>query len=182
MGCDIHAYLEFTDFTKADGEPYWKSFTRDGGSRNYVMFGVLAGVRVPDAQLFEPKGMPTGELGYYTSDDYWTPVAPEKHPEWADGDGWVSLKNAERWVAEGSSIGESDEAGRLRRVSGPDWHSHSWLTADELAQALDHYAKVVGEYWPQDTGAPSEWAAILAAMRSFEASGDQARLVFWFDN
>lgn len=54
-------------------------------------------------------------------------------------------------------------------VSNPDWHTHSWLTADEFAVAIE------------GSGEP-EYEAILAAMRSFEAGGAQARIVFWFDN
>lgn len=181
MGCDIHTYVEFGK-SRDDGSVYWNNFTRNGGSRNYIMFGVLAGVRVSSVQLFEPKGMPEGSMGLRTSEDYWLHVAPEAHPEWADDDSWVSLDQATRWMENGSSIGEKDDSGRLRRVSGPDWHSHSWLTADELAQALDHYKSVAAKHWPDDADVPPEWAATLASMRSFEAAGQQSRLVFWFDN
>jgi hypothetical protein len=182
MGCDIHAYVEFGKQSRPDAEIYWQNFTRNSGPRNYVMFGVLAGLRVAEAQLFEPKGMPEGPLGYRTNEDYWTHVAPEAHPEWADGDDWADLESATRWVESGCSVGERDENGRLKRVSGPDWHSHSWLTADELERALDHYRSVVPKYWPDSTDAPAEWVATLAAMRAFEAAGQQTRVVFWFDN
>ncbi len=182
MGCDIHTYVEFSDGTLA-GKPFWKNFTRNGGSRNYVLFGVLAGVRCPDAQLFEPKGMPDDGMGFRTADDYWNHVAPEDHPEWADGDDWVTLAQAERWIESGYSVAERDADGRLRKVSGPDWHSHSWLTADELDQALQHYAAEVSKHWPADDGSiPAEWQAMLSAMRTFEANGSQTRIVFWFDN
>lgn len=183
MGCDIHAYVEYANVPASGRDPYWSNFTRNGGGRNYILFGVLAGVRFPQAQLYEPKGMPEGGLGFYTSDDYWTYVAPEKHPEWADThDDYTSLVNAERWVASGSSIGERDQDGRLRRVSGPDWHSHSWLTADELEAALAQYSVEAEKKWPGDSQPPSEWKAMLAGMRVFEAAGQLTRLVFWFDN
>lgn len=182
MGCDIHTYVEFGKRPAPDREVYWETFTRNGGSRNYLMFGVLAGVRVDAVKRFDPKGMPEGGLSYRTSEDYWVHVAPENHPEWADTDGWCSLESAERWVASGSSVGERDESGRLHRVSGPDWHSHSWLTADELESALHCYREAVPKYWPTETDAPAEWVAMLAAMRSFEASGYETRIIFWFDN
>lgn len=182
MGCDIHTYIEFAEPPAEGRQPYWRNFTCNGGSRNYVMFGVLAGVRMQDVQLFAPKGMPEGILGFYTDDDYWTNVAPADHPEWSDLDGFVSLEQAEEWVTQGYSVAEYDKDGRLTRVSGPDWHSHSWLAVDELAQALDRYASKVGEYWPNENGVPAEWAAMLAAMRSLEASGQLVRIVFWFDN
>jgi hypothetical protein len=174
MGCDIHTYIEYAELNPQGGESYWKNFTRDGGSRDYEMFGVLAGVRVEEAKLFDPKGMPAGPLGYQTSHDYWVQVAPEAHPEWADGDGWASLERATQWVDNGSSIGETDKSGRLHRVTGPDWHSHSWLTADELSQVLDHYLKLPVTYWP-NREIPAEWVASLAAMRAF-IDGWNARL------
>ncbi|WP_333571348.1 hypothetical protein [Sphingomonas sp.] len=182
MGCDIHAYIEFAQKPAGDDRPYWQSFTRNGGGRNYVMFGVLAGVRVPEAQLFEPKGMPEGQLSSGVSGDHWILVAPEVHPEWADDEGYCSLANAEAWVKNGYSVGENDENRRLRRVSNPDHHSHSWLTADELQQALDHYGKVIPTFWSSDHEVPAEWQEMFGAMRSFEAADCLTRLVFWFDN
>ncbi len=177
MGCDIHAYVEYSK----DGQ-YWKNLTDNAGSRNYVMFGVLAGVRVVDAQLFEPKGMPEGELGYVTSHGYWLNVAPDEHPDWADGEGWTALEKAQDWIDRGCSKPDYND-GKLRRVSHPDWHSHSWLTAAELSEAIEHYRKVVGNYWPEEAGgAPTEWVAILAAMKAIEGNGEMARVVFWFDN
>ena len=54
-------------------------------------------------------------------------------------------------------------------VSHPDWHSHTWLSADEFEKAI------------QDLG-NEKYRAALAAMRSFEADGLDARIVIWFDN
>jgi hypothetical protein len=180
MGCDIHTYVELADGTK--DKPYWRNFTRNGGERDYLMFGILAGVRVEDEQLFEPKGLPEGELGYWTEDDYWLHVAPEKNPEWADTENWISREKAEKYIGYGSKADMKD--GVLKRVSHPDYHSHSWLTADEFEQAIKRYSEVVGKYYPvgQRSEAPLEWRAMLAAMRCAEAGGDLARLVFWFDN
>lgn len=183
MGCDIHTYLEYANPPREGCEPYWQNFTTNGGSRNYLMFGVLAGVRYPEVKLFEPKGMPDGAIGYGTSGGYWTSVAPESHPDWADGDDWVSLNQAESWVKNGYSVGETDVNGRLRRVSGPDWHSHSWLTLEELRSAMGHYAAECTKKWPGEPSAPpSEWKATVAAMEAFAADGLLTRLVFWFDN
>jgi hypothetical protein len=183
MGADIHAYVEYSDFKTADGEQYWTNFTRNGGERNYYLFGLLAGVRGEEAPLFSPRGLPDGHLGYWTEDDYWLHVAPADKPGLADSDGWTSTANAERWLERGYVKADRREDGSLSRVSHPDWHSHSWLTADELAQVLDRYAKGVQRVWSQEKAdAPTEWKAVLAAMRSFEADGHQARVVFWFDN
>lgn len=177
MGCDIHAYVEYSD----DGK-YWKSLTDNAGERDYVMFGVLAGVRYEEGKLFDPKGLPEGDLSSKTRAAYWRHVVPEKHPEYADWEGWVSRENAERWVSAGYSKPDYED-GVLKRVSDPDGHSHSWLTSVELSQAIDHYRSVIGGVWPSMKGkAPTLWLMILAAMQAAEANGAKSRVVFWFDN
>lgn len=175
MGCDIHAYVEYTKDKK---NPYWENLTRNFGARNYALFAALAGVR-GELGPFGPKGMPEGELGYYTGKDYWVAVAPPHHPEWASGEGWTSIETAQKWVDGGGCEVRYKEDGSLRSVSNPDYHSHSWLTTDELEQALDHY---VSENVYREGKAPSDWRALLVAMRSLESDGYLTRIVFWFDN
>lgn len=177
MGCDIHVYVEYSK----DGK-YWKSLTDNAGSRNYVMFGVLAGVRADEYKLYDPKGLPDGELSYVTYGAHWLNVAPDEHPDWAGTDGWTSKANAERWVKNGYSEAEIVD-GKLKRVSNPDGHSHSWLSTEELSAALDKYRSIIGGVWPTEAGTvPTEWAAILGAMQAIEANGETARVIFWFDN
>lgn len=69
MGCDIHLYME----QKRDGLWYCMNQSKQWleedyhelpsdheiySGRNYQLFGILAGVRDPDAQLFDVKGIP----------------------------------------------------------------------------------------------------------------------------
>ena len=64
----------------------------------------------------------------------------------------------------------------LREI-GPDEHSASWLTTDEVAAACDAYvAQTNGEYEPH------RLRLILAAMRAAESPENPCRIVFWFDN
>lgn len=183
MGADIHAYVEYSTFTTEDGEPYWENLTKNFGSRDYYLFGLLAGVRGPDEPVFALRGIPEGRIGYDTADGYWTRVAPVADPQYAEWDGWTSQERAAEWVRRGFSEPEYADDGTLRCVSGPNWHSPSWLTTDELAQVLGRYAAGAKSHWPESKAeAPAEWKAILAAMRSFEADGCKARVIFWFDN
>lgn len=183
MGADIHAYVEYADFVTNEGKDYYKSLTSNFGSRNYYLFGLMAGVRGPDGPVFEVRGMPEGNLSYDTQEGYWTNVAPEAHPEWADTENWTSKDNADQWISNGYSVPEYDDKGVLKRVSVPDWHSHSWLTTDELEKVLVAYSEGVQRHWAAEKGeAPIEWQAILAAMKVFEQNGKKARVVFWFDN
>jgi hypothetical protein len=171
MGCDIHAYVEYTK----SGD-YWWSLTDNAGHRNYRMFAIMAGVRdYGGEKLFDAKGLPDGRMSFAAEGAHWLLVAPDATPEWAGSDGWVSKASAERWIAEGSSEGETVD-GILKRVTNPDHHSHSWLTTDELSKCVDQYRTL------SDGQAPTEWVAILAAMKAIEGNGEIARVVFWFDN
>lgn len=171
MGCDIHTYVEYSK--KGD---HWCALTDNAGHRDYLMFAIMAGVRDYDGvKLFDAKGLPEGRLSWNAEGSHWCNVAPDNHPEWAGDDGWISKESAERWIDSGSSTADIRD-GVLKRVTNPDHHSHSWLTADELSKCLERY-KVASEGW-----APTEWVAILAAMKAIEGNGDIARVVFWFDN
>ncbi len=157
MGCDIHLYIEY----KHTEDNLWSNFgKRINPGRNYGVFADLAGVRnsygVTPATV--PRGYPE-DAAFATADDYWLNVTE------VEGEGCCSPKQAEVYVSYGSRY--SDETKNF--VSNPDWHSHSWLTPDEYAKAIDGHAE-------------PEYRAILAALRSFEADGYQARVVFWFDN
>jgi len=86
--------------------------------------------------------------------------------------GTCTHAEAERWHARGRPYVMRD--GKPVMVEHPDWHTPSWLTADEWEAAL----KLAG-VGPK---AEAEYHAILAAMRALEAAGNAARVVFWFDN
>lgn len=170
MGCDIHAYVEYSD----DGK-YWRSLTDNFGSRNYWVFGVLAGVRTEYEPVIKPKGMPEGDISYNARSGYWMSVAPKEKPEYAEWEKWVSYETAEKWVIQGYSIPEYKDE-KIISVSDPDSHTHSWLTPDELEKCLHVYEDRHGE------NSPADWKAILAAMRCFESCGKITRVIFWFDN
>jgi len=171
MGCDIHAYLEFTD----NGE-YWSSLTSGAGQRNYRMFGIMAGVRCEDIALFEQRGLPTGEMSWQAESDHWVWVAPDDKPERASWDGWTGRENADRWIAAGYSQPEHKD-GVLTRVTNPDHHSHSWLTSSEFSQCFEKYRGLFPDLKP-----PHDFVGMLGAMQAIEANGGKTRLVFWFDN
>lgn len=181
MGADIHSYVEY----KEKNSNYWMNLTRNFGYRDYIWFGIIAGVRAPEFQLFEPKGLPKSDLGFWTDQDLWILVAPEDNPSLAEHDGWCSLESANRWI-EGeyaSSIPVYDQNGKLKKVTHPDWHSKSWLNTEELERAIEHYRICIdnNNFAGYDKN-PVEWIAIFEAMKSFERMNYDTRLVFWFDN
>lgn len=157
MGCDIHCYIEH----RAKNDPHWQSFGgRINPGRSYGMFGRLAGVR-RDGALVEPRGLPES-LGWESASDSKVYIVEGVGDA---PDGCCRRSDAERWVASGSST----LCREGKAVTHPDWHTPSWLTPNEWEAAL----------MPESL---TEYRAVLAAMRSFETAGEEARIVFWFDN
>lgn len=169
MGCDIHCYVEHRD----KGSEHWYGFGgRINPGRNYQMFGLLAGVRGGTA-LVEPRGVPEN-MAYDARDDYWLFINRSGQP----GDGETTPERAAKYVAEdGCEYVGHQTNGQPNWVTHPDWHSASWLTPDEFQKASDAAAEADAPY-----GLSSEYYALIAAMREFEKRGEDARVVFWFDN
>ncbi len=167
MGCDIHCYIEY----RKKGETgNWNGFGgRINPGRYYAMFSILAKVRSDDdsPKLFSPKGMPE-DCGFEVNDDY---------SDYISDDGrecHVSKHKAAEWVAKGWSKYRNEHW-----VTNPDWHSHSWLTPDEYERAIKAFYAAAE---PHKYALDPEYLAILECLRSFEKSGHDSRLVFWFDN
>lgn len=164
MGCDVHMYLEYSDFTGSNGEPYWSAFVTNAGSRDYTMFGLLAGVRSDRDPTIAPRGLPEGNLAYETQNACKMCVSDDPaHAEWEN---YCTSAQAAQW---GKPIIDG-------MIAGPDWHTFSWLTADEYAQVLGRYMTEVRDIYAV------EYDVILASMRAFEERGCKIRLIFWFDN
>jgi len=175
MGCDIHCYIEY----KRPEPEGWSPFGgRLNPGRHYGVFAKLAGVRnhpewgiVPIA---EPRGLPEG-LAYEADGDSKLFVLDRDEVE---SEGCVSTANAERWVAQGSSKFIDGHNGPKTAVTHPDWHSHSWVTLDELVAALgDPKVGLTADSWSRPG-----YKALVGAMHALRDEGCEVRLVFWFDN
>lgn len=176
MGCDGHFYIQYKKKTD-NFDDWWFDFGGEiSPGRNYLMFGILAGVRDRTSRHFEPKG-----------------ILPEKKQSWAvrealylmiteDGKGCreTTLENAKRFARESDLI--KDEKGKPIKVLDPDWHSHSWLTIKELETAFKWYKKYADEEI-EGSKVPFEYKVILKVMKILENKGkNDVLLVFWFDN
>lgn len=174
MGADIHMYVEYASkkpgyFEETQGKRYWRPFGgRTNPGRDYWLFTLLADVRGSGA-LIEPRGMPD-DAGWYAADDNQLYITE------TEGDDYVTMEEAQRYVSYGSKFINGHD-GKPVWVTNPDWHSHSWLTVDELQQVFDAYNKKHGEL------VGLEYRAMLDAMRTLENGGNNdVRVVFWFDN
>ena len=159
MGCDIHGYIESQPYKETSPDYWWKSADLHI-RRNYAMFTLLAGVRGSDEPVYPVRGWDENSSTKY---EYCLWVSDDN----PDGEGNCSREQAEKWVRQGSSKWVDKNY-----VTQPDWHTPSWLTADELERVIEVYKEKYPEY------DHDEWDGILAYMQKFPNS----RLIFWFDN
>jgi len=190
MGCDIHMYVEYAYKQKIplDGDEtpiklervHWHSLCdRMNPGRDYTMFSLLSdGVRGSYELSFPAKGLPPkDELGWSANGDAFLYICDKEDKNDIE-DNECTLENALRWTQGGHRNIYNDANGNPRWVDHPDWHSHSWLTTEEYAQALDNYYEV--SIWGGEVGLV--YSVILSMMRSIEERGATARIIFWFDN
>jgi len=143
MGCDIHAYIDYDEFKNKDGKWFATCFAKDVElGRNYTLFALMAGVRYDPrtdrdyAPLFEPRGLPE-RVSWNVNRAYCLSITDSKPLE--DEEGYCSKEQAERWTREGSSVWMND---KHTLVSGPDWHSASWLSVSDLERIVDAYQNI----------------------------------------
>lgn len=180
MGCDIHMMVQYRQKQTNDEPVQWRSMFNNSinPGRNYRLFGrMVKGLRVDDPNGFEPRGLPEDSINNTLFDwemkyNYCYMVVDNEND--CNGEGqYCTLDTAERWVKSGSSKWIEEN----RWVSGPDWHSESWLTFKEFEECLDDVTFDTNGSFPPDP----KYFFILAGMRELEKSFD-TRIVFWFDN
>lgn len=171
MGADIHCYIEYAQ-KSFKGDTVWFNFGSSiNPGRDYMMFGVLAGVRTENPNI-APRGLPQ-DIAWRTADDAYLTIS-DAYPE---EQGYCSSEQAAAYNRNGHAYVTNDKGENIR-VEHPDWHSHSWLTTDEFMSAIKTY---------KDRASPGrdldpEYYAIHAAMQELEKRSAGVRLVFWFDN
>jgi len=150
MGCDIHCVVEYN----WDGEMF--EFCSPNISRNYDLFGLMAGVRGPDEPFIDPRGIPK---------DACSTVRRE----------CIVPLEAARTDIEKCLIGQSVKIFKGDTAYNPWLHDFSWFTPSELQAVMRDYNK---KYTYRQT----EMTVVEAMMWKLHEMYSQVRLVFWFDN
>ncbi len=179
MGCDIHPYIEVRK-RKHKGRRRWAHYDWFRGrhpwddavsrhplyiTRDYNLFGVLAGVRVSAARIATPRGLPP-DVSRAVRDENQLRVVMH---DTVDDERVASYADAVQWVKNGSS----EWVGTAKRyVTHPDHHSHSYVTLTELL-ARDDWARV---------GVGPKFYQLTIPELCTLGLPDDVRLVFWFDN
>ena len=213
MGCDIHPYIEYTVKGYIKDEVRVEHFAVLNGERDYTLFAALTDGEIRGIDgvgaVPKPKGLPDDlswrvfdEATLFVSerndaDDSEHSTSLSMAREWTSGSRyghvssqWVSGGYAKLEVYDAKKHGELVD-GRpkdksFRWITHPDWHTHSWLNADELEDAIESYPEIQRKNWGEDSISKphAEVYGWLAAMRALDESDGviASRLVIWFDN
>lgn len=173
MGCDIHPHIEYAEYENNDGAPIWWHFSDFFFLRDYGLFAQMAGVRDYNgvSPVVAPRGVPV-DMSHETM-SHFTLLISERY---GDESGYATRADAVRWVSQGASTWVTAPDVEYPRITHPDWHTPSWLSTEEFAQAIERTEKQRGGKVRANAH------AALAAMQAFENNGLKARIVFWFDN
>jgi hypothetical protein len=211
MGCDIHAYIEF--FSKSDFKNSRKCFVdcfagELSFGRDYILFGLVAGVRHHLPPLIKARGIPTEpELSYTVSDAYYLNVVADDAARFSDNS--IRRTLAEEYVSEGyAHYTDSTKS----HITNPNYHSATYLTLDELLTIRKMYLTEIVEFYAnisntkkkdllsfiqktstrelmkfsfpdyENVGLYTTICTMMALERVSEDSDTSTRLVCWFDS
>jgi hypothetical protein len=168
VGTDIQAFIEHRQPSNRGGF-YWDCFAEVFLSRDYRIFGALAGVRNETAAVYEPRGLPDDHSATVGERYYVCVAQPGEEPELA-GDEYLTVVDAEEAVSKGACYRDSTKT----FISGVGFRSPSWLGREEIVSAL------LNVNINLDPVAP-DWAVTLETMALVAKNlSGPTRLVFWF--
>ena len=199
MGCDIHFYVERKidgvwqqQFNTAEENPRWQKYWFNG--RNYILFGLLAGVRNHDVDpLVEPRGVPNDMSDSLTKEwegwagDGHTPTYYSLAELLAAKDkkimrsGYVDVSGYKQYLKQGYP--EDFEyglygQGNYKVVDNKEMDRIVNLTA--FLGETEYYTDVIWEESCSNICEPF-WHD-LERVRALDPDPNNLRCVFWFDN
>lgn len=180
MGCDIHIYAEY----KKKGSDHWIGAGKLDRSRNYDLFGVIAGVRLyhEASQQFEPRGLPDDSSEYVR--DIYRAWESDAHSE-----SHLGLEEIRELMEGGKAITisglhspEQSEKIKAGIAAGKvDWknlYPYCQGTTDETYVPFSFevpFDFIIGKQI-------NSWIWELGSLLDYAGEGAEARAVFWFDN
>jgi len=175
MGADCHMWLEVVGIDKhADGGDYVDGVAQIYVNRDYLLFGLLADVRMKDIVVFPPRGIPQA-ISYQAELEYCLYVCEQ------DGEGCCTAIQAQKWIKEGVSCWFDTNH---TRITNPDWHSASFLYTDEVAKVAEEFEIKINEGINDKTyfRLVQMLKGLVQMMRCLDTPGYRSRITYWFDN
>lgn len=221
MGCDIHVHVErkvdgvwkyvpndmapvdsfYVDFIckkpeheRDEKDEYWNRRTWDPG-RNYMLFGILAGVRNRDVvPIAEQRDVPDDSC----------PEIREHYEQWSGDAHSASYLTAAELLAAAKNgckmhgFFDTKDYIQYKETGQPDqWFNKYQLfdqeviSNEEMDRRIENIAfsnqkeKYVTEVewdFPYKESAPYFWETIVPTMAALDPNPENVRMVFWFDN
>lgn len=199
MGCDIHTYVEcrvngLWERQMPEGEGFSLRRGQWELGRNYMLFGILAGVRNRDVlPISEPRGLP----------EDCSKEIRERHEEWSVDAHSTSyfliseLLDAREHVFEMKKYFDFKDYVSYKETGKPEQWFSSYLPMDfelisneEMDRRVEQAAFWGGEKlatevtWLMKYKDVAEyfWEKILPKMAELDPDPANVRMVFWFDN
>ena len=130
MGKDIHTFIDV--LIDIDGNKNVLSYAEVDIGRHSDLFRIL--------EKFEVRGLPA-QISPFVENRYFTPVVDNGEEESWAGLEYVTRAEAEAWVTSGKPYYCGSAGFEKSWVSVNDWLAATWLTLDEVEQALREYIK-----------------------------------------
>jgi hypothetical protein len=170
MSTELYFQVEVSSGS-APWKKRWWHFARIRLSQDYLLFALLAGVRVNeltgmDIESLPQRGLPDDVADASLEEDSLTVDDEAAGLEVPDT---CSRDEAEEWVRTGVSRYLNNQYS----VTHPEFHSQSWATLEELRQVLHRYEVAGG----RDVDL---MRSVLAMLESLHIEGYRTRAVFWF--
>jgi hypothetical protein len=95
----------------------------------------------------------------------------------------VERSRAEEWIKSGSSEVWDTINGKVIRITGPNWHTASWLDTSEMVLVAERMRVAMLLHNYKDDPCTARVEGLVEMMKRVERDGKiKARVVFWFDN
>ena len=143
MGCDIHIYPEYyVEDSDSSEARYVHSICSDYCiGRSYTLFNIMAGVR-GSGGFFYPKGLPNDPSpGWTVEGKLSLTVVPDDQPK---HDSCIHRSVFENWQQSGTKTiitkkWNNKDGAEYLNILNPDYHTHSWMTFEELLEVRKLY-------------------------------------------
>lgn len=203
MGCDVHGWIEIRPYKTVDPK-FWTSVIKIDNivGRNYDMFGLLFGVRnyCNFKPIAEGRGMPKYAEHQKKDDEEDNRSYAQIESDDLDVDGhshtWISQSEIEKinWEAKSESEDERIHLYLLKNGEMKEWGKASMfgeLTDEEQKKLSKNKELRKGnkifrlEKSLYKDAISGDWQVVFDLMKRLakqHGSGDEVRLVVWFDN
>jgi hypothetical protein len=153
MGTDIHGFIE-ARFD--DGN--WYAVNKIDFNRNYILFGIMAGVRCTELLHQKPKGLPedVSKVTKFYSDDF---------GKYAHTRSWLTIKEMHYHILD-AFINSYDEVRH---------YSNAKYTYPDLISSMDDFTQALFPYYFED-----DLERVWKCLHPLELN--KTRIVFWFDS